>query len=361
MNWLEILSLIFALLCLGIQLLLIFFWLTNAKSYYKDQEPQISILIAARNEEGNIQKCLDSVLAIDYPNDKIEILVGNDFSEDNTLAIANKIAAGDNRVKVIDIKEKKTGNALGKANVLAQLAKQAKGEIFFITDADIEVPKTWVKSMLRACDEGVAIVTGITTIKDALFQQTEWLYALGMIKVVTDLGLPVTAMGNNMLVTRKAYEAVGGYELVPFSVTEDLELCKQVRFKGFKARNLIEPDLLSITPPTKKFKTLIQQRQRWTKGALQLPIQVVIILILMSLYLPALVILALSFPWLALAIFISKSTAQTIFISLIRKRLNMSLKIIQTFIFDFYSFLISTITTIYLVLPIKIDWKGRKY
>ena len=66
---------------------------TNSIYYYKDIDinedynPNISIIISARNEEKNIKKTLDSLIEQNYPNDKYEILVANDRSIDNTKSI----------------------------------------------------------------------------------------------------------------------------------------------------------------------------------------------------------------------------------------------------------------------------------
>jgi cellulose synthase/poly-beta-1,6-N-acetylglucosamine synthase-like glycosyltransferase len=212
--------------------LLLFFISFNKRDQPSEEKifPFISILIAARNEENNILTCLKAINALTYPQDKFEVLIGNDHSEDSTAALVSDFIKGKNHFRLIDIKEN-LGLARGKANVLAHLTREAKGDFFFITDADIEVKPGWVNALLSYCEPGIGIVSGLAYIKgDRLmdkFQNLDWIFAFGMVKVSSDLNMPVSAVGHNMVISREAYQSVGGYENIPFSVTEDLELFKQ--------------------------------------------------------------------------------------------------------------------------------------
>ena len=95
--------------------------------------PMVSVLVPARNEEQNIERCLNSLRNQLYKN--FEILVLNDNSTDNTLDILNRIAAADSRVKVFN-GEPLPEDWYGKPFALHQLARQAQGEIMIFTDAD---------------------------------------------------------------------------------------------------------------------------------------------------------------------------------------------------------------------------------
>ncbi|MDB5261160.1 MAG: family 2 glycosyl transferase, partial [Adhaeribacter sp.] len=210
-----------------------------------DTEPYVSILIAVRNEAQNIIKCLEAIGKLNYPANKIEILLGDDASTDNTYEIIGQYIRHKPFYRCIRIKEN-LGQARGKANVLAHLTRVATSDYYFITDADIQVPETWVRDMLAGTrSKKKGIVTGITTISGhRLFQELQaldWINALGLMQIISDLKLPVSTMGNNMLVTRAAYEATGGYENMPFSVTEDVQLFKAVIKKGFTSQNLFHP------------------------------------------------------------------------------------------------------------------------
>jgi 1,2-diacylglycerol 3-beta-glucosyltransferase len=237
--------------------------------------PRVSILVAARNEEANLPRCLASLRALDYPAELLEILVGDDASTDGTRAAAEATLAGfAGRYEVIAITEN-LGLARGKANVLAHLAHRATADYLLITDADIAVPPIWVPAMLRHAAPGVGTVTGLTVVEGpgllATLQRLDWLMSLALIQVGTEAGQPMTAMGNNMLITRAAYLATGGYEALPFSVTEDFALFEAVNAQGFGFRQLFEPAVRATSLPAASWGALVRQRLRWLRGVAALP------------------------------------------------------------------------------------------
>lgn len=363
MNELLLLSTIIA--CLSavlIDLLLIILWFSGNGIYKNATQftPQVSILLAARNEEKSILRCLESLINIDYPKSQLEILVGDDNSEDNTFEIAKAFAVHHSHLTVHAI-ENNLGNARGKANVLAHLARKAKGDIFFITDADIAVPASWINGMLRAHQPNVGIATGVTGIQDDFFQHADWIFALGMVKVLTDLGQPVTAMGNNMYVTREAYEAVGGYESLPFSITEDFELFKQVRKRSYNIVQLFQQDVLAVSKPTRGIKAILNQRKRWMTGAVQLPWPIVTVLTLQALYYPGIVGLFLLSIKTGVIIFLLKVLLQAFFIASLQKRLGQKANWALLLMYEVYAFGLSLASSVYFLIPVKITWKGRKY
>ena len=99
----------------------------------RDNNPLISVLIPARNEEDNIDKCLMSLMDQDYRN--IEILVLDDNSTDNTSEIIKRISKTYKNIKFIKGKPLHEGWT-GKNYACYQLYKESKGKYLFFTDAD---------------------------------------------------------------------------------------------------------------------------------------------------------------------------------------------------------------------------------
>ena len=357
--------LIIAFLVLFVDLILIILWQSNYKNATDGitTTPFISVLIAARDEEENLADCLESLLAVDYPADKFEILIGDDKSEDQTGEIADAYSIRYRQVKGYTIfKQKIEGTA--KANVLAQLARKAKGEFIFITDADIMVPRQWFKTMLLGMNEDVALVTGTSVVVGtnilAYMQQIDWLFATGMLKVVSDLGIPVTTMGNNMMVRKRAYDEIGGFEALPFSVTEDLELFNHIKEK-YKTVNLFNSNVLNESYPEKGLHELLMQRKRWMRGAFQLPLVMVILLAIQSSFFVIILGLLLIDPMLALAVVGLKFAFRYIFVSMVVNKLNDRINIFGSLIFELYTAVFSVLSLIYYIIPGPIEWKGRKY
>jgi cellulose synthase/poly-beta-1,6-N-acetylglucosamine synthase-like glycosyltransferase len=347
-----------------VDLILIVIWLVTHSNRDQTSDvidfPMVTVLIAARNEEANISRCLQSLLKQDYPADKLEIIVGDDGSTDRTYKIAKSILSGRTNSSIIQI-EKPIVHLKGKANVLAQLATEAKGQYLFITDADTDLPSSWITNMLSIVTDNVGIVTGITAVHGNHWQNLDWTFALAMVKALHNLGKPVTTMGNNMMVTKEAYLAIGGYESIPFSITEDLEIFKQVKKKGYDVVQLYKPEVLAYTQPIKSFFQLMQQRKRWMKGAVQLPLPVVTLLFIQAAYLPLLIVLTFIDFESAAYIFIAKIFLQSVFIILGLKATKQKIPWLHLIFYEFYSWLVTLSSSIFYLVPIKVSWKGRKY
>jgi len=118
----------------------------------------ISIIIAAHNEESIIAEKIQNTLALDYPKDKMEILIGDDGSGDKTAEIAAKFS----EVRLIK-KEKNEG----KAAMLNDLRKAAIGEIFLFSDANTMLESSALKNLAAEfANENVGCVCGQLSLKD---------------------------------------------------------------------------------------------------------------------------------------------------------------------------------------------------
>lgn len=348
---------------------LILLWLRNKKGEAKvkvqSATPFASVLVAARNEEANIVRCLEALSKLNYPKDKIEILIGNDKSEDSTEKLVREFIKDKTQFSIYNI-ETDLGEARGKANVLAHLARKAKGEYFFITDADIAVPTGWISGLLKYVDENIGIVSGATNIEgESLFaklQSLEWIYAFGMVKTVSDINIPVSAVGNNMMISREAYESVGGYENIPFSVTEDLQLFNETLKKGWAYRNVIDHEVLANSNPVETLSKLIKQRKRWMTGAVKLPFILVLSLFVQAIFFPMIIAMLFIFPALGLILWITKILLQQVFTALVMRRMKVWPGALKYFIiYEIYTNVFAFFLLIYFALPYKVEWKGRKY
>ena len=328
--------------------------------------PSVSILVAARNEEAALPRCLAALRALRYPSDKIEILVGDDASTDATRAVAEAAMRGyGGRFEVLTISEN-LGHARGKANVLAHLAQAATSDFFFITDADIVVPPTWLQGLLTHATPGVGTVTGITVVEGPrLFDQLQgldWLFSLGLVQVATELGRAVTAMGNNMLVTRAAYAAVGGYEGLPFSVIEDYALFRAVLAQGFGFRHVFGPEVRAVSLPILNWARLLEQRRRWLRGIEALPWQAKLGLLLFnSIWLVLLALAVWAGPGVALLAWAVKILVQGIFVAVCFRRAGGQLPWRLLPAFEFYNLLMTVSLPLSRLLIRGVEWKGRQY
>ena len=361
--------------------LLILFWLFNYRTWEASETayPYIAVLLAVRNEATYLPACLDHLLAMDYPADRWCVWVGNDQSEDTTLAIARQYAKRDPRVRVVNVTDQ-LGEARAKANVIAHLVRASAqsehpADVLLITDADVRVTPGWARALVRRGQTGssarpVGIVTGVTVVAGrgvgAAGQRIDWLWALGMVKVASDLGIPVATLGNNMLLRRQAYEATGGYETLPFSITEDFQILHQTVARGYGFRNCIDADSRVMTQPMGSFAELLQQRKRWMRGALQLPVYLVSILVLQALFLPFIYVIAGQNLALAGGLWVAKAVSQGGFILLVIRKLRLPHPLRKQTLwyllgFELYVSVLSLMSLLYYLFPTGLRWKGRHF
>ena len=329
--------------------------------------PKISILIAARNEADNIIACLNSIEALDYPKAQLEVIIGNDQSQDETGQLIEAFIGNKTGYKVIHLTGQEYPQTKGKARVLACLADHAQGDYFLITDADVMVSKAWAKALTSKLHfESLDMVGGITCIQTQRFflqfQHTDWLYFMGIIHSFGLLGRPLTVVGNNMGIRRTCYEACGGYGNIPFSITEDYALYKTVKDNGYKVGLIFHENALVFTHPIDQLKGLLKQRKRWLTGGWDLPFYYhCMIVIFGAWYFTFPIILFYNWP-LALGLFLTKNLLQIVQFKVLYKKLDQTTSHwAQILLYDFYLGVAIPLTALYFLLPFKNQWKGRQY
>ena len=129
----------------------------------EEELPTVSILVAARNEENNILSCLESLDNLEYPENKLEIIIVDDASADNTLNIVSDFIHGKQKFRVIYLQTNEVAKLKGKVRAMAEGIKIATGEIILTTDADCVVNPIWAKTIASYYIEGVGVVNGFTS------------------------------------------------------------------------------------------------------------------------------------------------------------------------------------------------------
>jgi len=216
-------------------------------------EPLVSVIIPARNEARNIDRCARSVLSTAYPN--VEVLVIDDHSSDDTGAIARRIAAEDPRLRVIAAPDLPQG-WFGKQWACATGALEARGSLLCFTDADT----THAPDLLpRAVNAMRARHADLLTVAGAQEMHGFWeriiqpqLFALlsvryGGTERVSRATRPADAIANGqfILVRRGTYDALNGHARVRDLVAEDMAMAQEWVRAGRKIALVIGVDQLS--------------------------------------------------------------------------------------------------------------------
>lgn len=234
-------------------------------------EPSVSVIISARNEEASLPACLASLVSLDYPEDKLEIVVVNDASTDHTAQIIDSFQRAHPTLQRIDLAFDEKEKA-GKAGALLKGIDKSSGEILFFTDADCLVSRDWIREMLKGFRPEIGVVGGFTLIGQAqsLFAQMQaldWHFLLTIASAASHLNKPISWVGNNLALRRSAYEQTGGYRRLSDSFVEDFALIHAIdRQTHWRCRFYASPKSIVRTLPAQTVARLYAQRKRWSTG-----------------------------------------------------------------------------------------------
>lgn len=241
--------------------------------------PVVSVIIPVHNESLRIKGLLESLRAQDYP--RAEYIFVDDRSSDGTSElIADFIGTREGAepgAKLIALTENPALNH--KQFALARGIEASSGEFLLFTDADCEIPPFWIRGMVRRMsdDRTGAVIAPVLKRSGGksffhLYQCFEhgirYIYLAG----ATGLGAAGGGFGNNLILRRESLDAVGGYEKVPPSPTEDAALVARIRScSSYKIRAALGPDVHVLTQGEGNWKNLVNQTLRWNNGGLFSP------------------------------------------------------------------------------------------
>jgi glycosyltransferase involved in cell wall biosynthesis len=120
----------------------------------------VTVVVAARNEERTIKRCLQSLLDQTYPEESYEIIVVDDHSTDRTARVVAETAATLRRGRLIHVSLGDVSASGGKPRAIAEGIRHARGDVILCTDADCVTPRGWIRSMAGQFGPGVAFVAG---------------------------------------------------------------------------------------------------------------------------------------------------------------------------------------------------------
>jgi chlorobactene glucosyltransferase len=201
--------------------------------------PRASILLPARDEEDNIEACVRSLLAQDYPD--FEVIALDDDSSDGTGRILSELAEASDRLRVLAGKPL-PGDWLGKHWACHQLAQAATGELLLFTDADTRHHPLALRDAVAALQaERADLLTALprqivgSWAERLIVPIIPWsLFALVPLALAHRLRRTslVVAVGQYLLIRREAYERSGGHAAVRRSAVDDIALARRIVSHG---------------------------------------------------------------------------------------------------------------------------------
>lgn len=228
--------------------------------------PYVSIAIPAHNEEKCIAKTMRSVAALEYPKNKLEIIVINDASTDKTKEIAERAKRELNNPNIKIINRKiSTGT---KAPGMNEALKEARGQYFGCVDADSVVRADALKKMLHHFrNPNVGAVISAIQVNDPknVYEKVQRLeYILGILtrKLMSTIDSLVMTPGVLSLYRTDLLKKVGGFD--DKNITEDFEIALRLKEAGYLTE--LEVGAHTYTNVPNDFRSLWRQRIRWFRG-----------------------------------------------------------------------------------------------
>ena len=231
--------------------------------------PHVTILIPAHNEAQVIERTVQHMLALNYPSDRLTVLVIDDASTDATPAIADRLAREDSRVQVLHRHRPEGGR--GKAAALNNALQHTVDEFIAIYDADNcpepDALKLLIAQFRRRPELGAVLGRFRTgNRKQNLLTRFINIEGLGF-QGINQAGrwqlLGVSTLsGTNYIIRRSALEHIGGWDVE--ALAEDSELSVRMYQAGYKICYI--PYSVSWEQEPETISVWIKQRTRWARG-----------------------------------------------------------------------------------------------
>lgn len=286
--------------------------------------PRVTVIVPARNEEATIGACVDSVLAQDYPVDRLALIVVDDDSSDRTAEVVRErmagalVAAGDpepdnddiegeGRLRLVRIPENRARERAHKKRAIEKAIRHATGELVLTTDADCTVPPGWARAMASAFDgPETAFVSGPVVYRlgapPSVFGLVQAMDFFGLMVCGAGgigIGRPHLANGACVAYRRETFEALGGFSGIDHVTSGDDELLMQkVAYQTpLDVRFCADGAAVVETEPVHTLHAFVHQRRRWASKGVFYPARIQRTIAGVGLFFLALVVAVLALPF----------------------------------------------------------------
>lgn len=266
----------FLVLLLAVYARQIFFFyrgLSRLKEGTNTVQHTFSILISARNEEQNIERCLRSLLQQNYPKEKLSIFVIDDQSTDATVEIVKRVSS--NAVFPITLFHSDISSPIRspKIRALSLGIQHSASEIIVTTDADCIASPQWIATLNSYFEDSVGLVVGLT-IYEKIKNLSSLFWGMQFLDFISYASIGAGAIGRNRVLTsngcnmafhRTAFNECQGFEsLTHINAGTDSLLAQKIVASGkWKARFAFDYDSAITTLPVLTWKEVFNQRIRW--------------------------------------------------------------------------------------------------
>lgn len=242
-----------------------------SRKFTTTSKPKLSLVIAAKNEESNIDSLIDSLEQLNYPNENLEIIFIDDNSTDKTAeTIQSKISDKQN-YKLITANNK---TIPGKKGALAIGIEEAQSNFIVITDADCKPEKYWLNTIAGKLDEGFDFVFGVAPIESGktLIEKISAFENLRNSYLSTSavgLNIPYSAAARSFAFRKTSFKRVGGYANTTETISGDDDLLLREAVKNkMLIGTVVDPDAFVFSAAPKYFAEYFNQKKRHLQTSL---------------------------------------------------------------------------------------------
>ena len=231
--------------------------------------PEVTVLIPAHNEEKVIARTLEAMLNLEYPRERLDVLIIDDGSTDSTAEIVSHYAERDNRIRLFRVPKGEGGK--GKSRALNLGLKQTDRKFIAVYDADNTPHPSALRYLMaqlltdsslgavlgkfRTVNKNRNLLTRFINIETLSFQSMLQAGRWKLFKVST---LP----GTNLVIRRHLLDTLGGWD--EDAITEDSELSIRIYMEGFRIK--YTPYSVTYEQEPEAWSTWVKQRTRWVRG-----------------------------------------------------------------------------------------------
>ena len=245
------------------------------KVNFNAEYPHLAVVVAARNEETNIQRTIESLAAQNYPRERYEIIAVNDRSTDKTGVILQKLQKEVANLKVISITEC-PDDISPKKHALIRAVKTINCPFILTTDADCVHHPDWLCSYAGLVEDNLGVATGITMFHqdgyrsgfEKIWQNMQSIeYMSHQIVMAGTIGHNVgfSGNGNNMMFNRRLYDDYEHEALQKKVISgDDFFIIQTAEKMHYRLKFNLNPAGIVHTLPQQTLRDMINQRARWS-------------------------------------------------------------------------------------------------
>ena len=237
------------------------------------KKTKVSVIIPVRNEAMKVRKCLEHLLAQDYPAECLEVLVSDDFSEDHTIAHVKLFIQQHPEFPLSVITcENLNVQESGKKKALTRAILQASGELIVTTDADSYGGSSWISTMVSAYQNGrFRMLLGPVSFEreNKLLDKIQALEQMGLMGTSAAsvfLQIPLMCNGANLAYQRNAFFETGGFNRnFQYASGDDIFMMSRIkeRFGAQSIGFVMDSEAIVYTGAESSLSGFVNQRMRW--------------------------------------------------------------------------------------------------